>query len=223
MDSFEWNKVAASILCGLLLIWGLRIFSDALFHVEPLAANAYVVEGVEVAAVDTAGPAVPEGPSLAVLLAEASADSGERVFRKCQACHTLEQGGRNGTGPNLYDVVGRALGATAGFRYSDALLGHGGDWGYEELDAYLENPRKAIPGNKMSFAGLRKTTDRADVIAYLRGYGDNPPPLPEAPADQPSVLQDGPPAEAEEAPAETPAEGMEEAPAEAAVEETPTE
>ncbi|MCG8506317.1 MAG: cytochrome c family protein [Sphingomonadales bacterium] len=220
MDSFEWNKVAASILCGLLLIWGLRIFSDALFHVEPLAANAYVVEGVVVADAtgDAGGPAVPEGPSLAVLLAEASVDSGAKVFRKCQACHTMEQGGANRVGPNLYDVVGRALGATAGFSYSDALLGHGGDWSYEALNAYLENPRKAIPGNKMSFAGLRKATDRADVIAYLRSYGDNPPPLPEAPADQPSVLQDGPPTDAETAPAET----AEEAPAETP-EETPTE
>lgn len=221
MDSFEWNKVAASILCGMLLIWGLRVFSDALFHVEPLAANAYVVEGVEVAdsAADAGGPAVPEGPSLAVLLAEASADSGAKVFRKCQACHTLEQGGANRVGPNLYDVVGRELGATAGFSYSDALLAYGGDWSYEALNAYLENPKKAIPGNKMSFAGLRKATDRANVIAYLRGYGDNPPPLPEAPADQPIVLQDGPPAEAEAAPAEAP----EEAPQDAAAEETPTE
>jgi cytochrome c len=107
-------------------------------------------------------------------MADASAEAGERVFRQCKACHTVEKDGPNRVGPNLYGVVGQAKASVEGFRYSDALRESGGDWTLEALDAYLEDPRGAIPGNRMTFRGLADPGDRADVIAYLNSFSDAP-------------------------------------------------
>ena len=101
---------------------------------------------------------------------EGDAAKGEKVFRKCAACHSIEPGAASKVGPNLHGVVGRTTGTLEGFKFSDAMIeaGAGGHaWTPEELDIYLENPKKAMPGNKMTFAGLKKPEDRADVIAYL--------------------------------------------------------
>jgi cytochrome c len=111
------------------------------------------------------------------MIAAADPATGEKVFGKCKACHGVEQGGPNKLGPNLWDVIGRPKAAAEGFSYSAALKGLGGEWTYEALDKYLENPKAVAPGTKMSFAGLSKPQDRAAVIAYLRAHGDNPPPL----------------------------------------------
>lgn len=179
MDSFELNKIAAAVLLLLLIVIGIGKISDGVFKEAPLEANAYPIE-VEVAAVS--GPAtaevVEEGPSLAELLSVASVDKGQSVFKKCKACHTLDNGGKNGTGPNLWNGVGRAKGQVAGFKYSNALLEKGGDWTYENLDAFLKKPKDYVPGTKMAFAGLKKATDRAAVIAYMRTYADAPLDLP---------------------------------------------
>ncbi|WP_138379196.1 c-type cytochrome [Luteithermobacter gelatinilyticus] len=179
MDSFELNKIALAVLVTLLVIIGFNNLGDIIFHEEPLEKHAYPIE-VEMAAVDTGGEAVEEeGPSLAQLLAEASVEKGQKVFKKCQACHTVEEGGRNGTGPNLWNVVGRPKGAVAGFGYSDALLATGGNWTYEDLDRFLAKPRDFIPGTKMAFAGLKRDSDRADVILYLRSLSHDQLALPE--------------------------------------------
>ena len=122
-------------------------------------------------------PAEPE-VDLATLLASADAGDGEKVFRKCKSCHTVDQGGANRVGPNLWEIVGAAKAAVDGFRYSGALADMGGEWTYENLDAFLADPKGYVPGTKMSFAGLRKAKDRAAVIAYMRSNADNPPPLP---------------------------------------------
>jgi len=106
------------------------------------------------------------------ILAQGDPAAGEKTFRKCKACHTVDEGGANRVGPNLYGIVGAPVAAVDGFRYSDALIEYGGDWTPDRLAAFLANPRKAVPGTKMSFAGLRKEQDQADVIAYLDSLRD---------------------------------------------------
>lgn len=118
--------------------------------------------------------ATPASADVTAALAQADAAKGERVFKKCQSCHTVEQGDRNKVGPNLYGVVGGKVAAVDGFKYSSALLEHGGEWTPERLDAYLANPRGAVKGTRMTFAGLKKDADRADVIAYLNTFSDSP-------------------------------------------------
>lgn len=139
--------------------------------------------GEQQAAAEPEGDAAPPAAaaagsgSIVGMIAAADPAVGEKVFRKCRACHGVEQGGPNKVGPNLWDVIGRPKASVEGFNYSAALKGLGGEWTYEALDQYLENPKAVAPGGKMSFAGLSKPEDRAAVIAYLRAHADNPPPL----------------------------------------------
>lgn len=118
-----------------------------------------------------AGPATAD---INEALGTADATAGERVFKKCASCHTVEKGGKNRVGPNLYGIVGQAVASAEGFRYSDAMKEFGGEWSPDRLSAYLENPRKAVKGTRMSFAGLKSEEDRADVIAYLNSKSDDP-------------------------------------------------
>jgi cytochrome c len=124
------------------------------------------------------------GPDLGTLLAAADPAAGEKVFAKCSSCHTANQGGANGIGPNLYGTVGEPIGkGKAGFAFSGALSGHGGNWTYENLFDWLKSPSAFAPGTKMTFAGLSKPEDRANVIAYLKQQGGGPDyPAPAAPA-----------------------------------------
>lgn len=180
MDSMTVNKVLGAILIALLLVKVTQIIAEGPYHVEPPEEPAYAVAVPETdSGAGGAAEAEPEGPSLAMLLADASVDKGERVFRKCATCHKVEAGAASGIGPNLHNVIGAEVAHVDGFNYSDALAGYDGAWTYELMDAWLENPNAAFPGNKMAFAGLRKPEDRADVIAYLRAYTENPPPLPQ--------------------------------------------
>lgn len=122
-------------------------------------------------------PASGMSAEFAAAYAAATERDGQSVFRKCQACHKLAEG-QNGVGPSLWGVVGRAKGSAAGFKYSDALMGLGGEWDYASLDAYLENPRGYAPGNRMAFAGLRSVAERAAVIRYLNEQSGSPIPAP---------------------------------------------
>jgi len=180
VDTMTVNKIVAGVLIALLLAKGASILAEGPFHVEAPDEPAYAVAMPESDG-DAAAeePEEPEAPSLAMLLQDASAESGARQFRKCSACHGVEAGGPHKIGPNLHDVVGAPVGGKDGFSYSSALASHGGEWTYDLLDAWLAKPGDAIPGNKMAFAGISDPEDRADLIAYLRDNSENPPALPE--------------------------------------------
>ncbi len=138
---------------------------------ETKSVEAPKAEATQTAAVATTATGDSGGSELGKLLAAADVAKGKKVARKCNACHTFEEGGKNKVGPNLYDVIGKVAGESEGYKFSKAMAAEGAKgytWTYEHLDAYLANPKKAIPGNKMTFPGMRKPQDRADVIAYIR-------------------------------------------------------
>jgi cytochrome c len=137
----------------------------------------YAIEGVE-----AEGEGGEAGPSLNTLLASADVAAGEKVFAKCAACHTVNQGGANGIGPNLFGTVGEPIGqGKGGFAFSDALKSKGGNWSFDNLDHWLKSPREFAPGTKMTFAGLGNPADRANLIAWMNTQGSNLP-LPAADA-----------------------------------------
>ncbi|MDD9798536.1 MAG: cytochrome c family protein [Alphaproteobacteria bacterium] len=181
MDSFEFNKIAGSVLFTLLVYLGVQNLADILFHPQAADPNAYIVEGVGTASAAinrNVGADEAEEPDIMTLLATASVEKGERVAKKCISCHAFSEGAPHGTGPNLYDIVNRDIASLEGFNYSNALQDLEGVWDYHSLSAFLASPRKFAKGTKMSFIGLKKPKDRANMIAYLRSVSANPPPLP---------------------------------------------
>lgn len=179
-NSLELNKIAAAVLCAGIIYMGSDFVSDILYESEELEQNAYVVDlGSEEAApvVAAAAPASiePVGP----LLAMADPDEGGKVFRKCAACHSLDEGGPNKVGPNLWGIVNRSIASHEGFSYSSSLKDMSEEiWDYESLNEFLHKPKQYAPGTKMSFPGLKKVSDRANLIAYLRSHASTPAALP---------------------------------------------
>jgi cytochrome c len=177
MSGMEWNKVAAAILLAGLIAMLSGFFAREFVRSEPPAEPAYAVAPAEPSG--PAEPAVATGPAdIVPLLASADPAAGQAAARVCQACHTFDKGGPAKVGPNLWGIVNAPHGHAQGFNYSKAITGKPGPWGYEELNRFLFNPKAYAPGTKMSFAGLRKDGDRANVIAYLRSLADQPAPLP---------------------------------------------
>ena len=180
MDSFELNKIIAAILMVALLIIGIGKLSNVIFHVEKPETPGYSVE-VEQATVvssETNPQPAEDKIDIAALISMGDIVTGEKVFKKCAACHSIVKGGKNNIGPALYNVVGREVGAVSDYKYSKSLSAYGKAWTFEELNGYLLKPAKWIKGTKMAFAGLRKEKDRASVILYLNQNSDNPLPLP---------------------------------------------
>lgn len=174
------NTIAGWVLAGGIAALGLSIVTGEYFHDERPEKMGYVVEGVEEEAGE--GGAAAEQP-IAVYLAKADPAKGEQVFKKCAACHNADKGGPNALGPNLWGVLGEPIGQGAnGFAFSDALKGKGGTWDWDQLSAWLKSPKAFAPGTKMTFAGLSKPEERADVIAFLNAHSDAPKPMPAAPA-----------------------------------------
>ena len=180
LDDFKptVEQVRAAVTSGIGIMPGFaETLTDA--EIETLSTYVATVAGGSDAAANSdasaptedAAAAEPE-TSGAEILAQGDPAAGEKVFRKCKACHTVEEDGPSRVGPNLYGIVGASVAAVDGFRYSGALTDNGGDWTPDRLAAFLANPRKAVPGTKMSFGGLRKPEDQADVIAYLASLSD---------------------------------------------------
>lgn len=167
MDSFEFNKIAGAILFSLLVAMSGSLLSELLVHREHLDKNAIDI-AVESKGGD-ASPAAQELQPITPLLASANAEKGKIVAKKCVQCHTFEQGGKNSTGPNLWNIVGNKIGHAADFAYSQGVKDKAGTiWDVELLNKFLHKPRDFIPGTKMSFAGVRDDKERADLIAYLQ-------------------------------------------------------
>ena len=179
MDSFEINKIVAAVLMVALLVIGISKISDVIFHVDKPEKPGYVVEveQVETASVSTETTNKDE-VDIVALMAMGDVASGEKIFKKCAACHSINKGGKNNIGPALYNVVGRKIGGVADYKYSKALVAYGKEWSFEELNGFLIKPSKWIRGTKMAYAGLRKESDRASVIKYLNQNSDSPKPLP---------------------------------------------
>ena len=182
MDSFEINKIIAAVLLTALIIIGIGKFTDILFHVEKPKESAYKIEGLEVAttsgSVDSAEVKVVEAVDIKTLLAMGDLAHGEKVFKKCTACHQIAVGGKNMIGPNLWGVIGRKAGQYGDYKYSKAMVAYGKDWSFAEMNSSLIKPQAYIKGTKMAFAGLRKEKDRASVIKYLNQNSDSPLQLP---------------------------------------------
>ena len=140
--------------------------------------NAVEVDQATVVSSQTSSQPTEDKVDIAALIAMGDIATGEKVFKKCAACHSIVKGGKNNIGPALYNVVGRDVGAVGDYKYSKALASYGKAWTFEELNGYLLKPAKWIKGTKMAFAGLRKEKDRASVILYLNQNSDNPLPLP---------------------------------------------
>lgn len=177
-DPLFVNKVAAAVLSAGLLAMITGFIAHQLYHPQMPEKQAYVIaEGVQAASTQTAS--APAGPQpITPLLANASVENGQKVAKKCASCHTFEKGGANKIGPNLWDIVGAKTAHMDGFSYSGAMQGMGKEWDYEALSEFLYSPKGYVKGTKMTFAGLKKDQDRADVIAYLRTLSDSPKPLP---------------------------------------------
>ena len=179
MDSFEINKIIAAILMVALLVIGIGKLSSIIFHVEKPKTPGYTVDVEQATTVSSSSEkAVEEKIDIAMLMAMGDVDIGEKVFKKCAACHSIVKDGKNNIGPALYNVVGRKTGAITDYKYSKALASYEKKWTFEELNGYLIKPAKWIKGTKMAFAGLRKEKDRASVIKYLNQSSDSPVPLP---------------------------------------------
>ena len=168
MDELGLNKLFAGVLvAGLMLMTGVKLAEVLVPHTE-LEQNAYVIEVPEGDAVAAAAPADKGPEPIMALLASADAAAGEKLAKKCTACHVFDQGGANKVGPALWNIVNADKGAVDGFGYSAALADFGGQWDYASLNAFLAKPKAYISGTKMNFAGLKKPQDRANMIAYLR-------------------------------------------------------
>ena len=180
MDSFELNKIVAAVLMVALLVIGIGKLADVIFYVEKPKTPGYVIEVEQAVATSTEKGSVSNEEKIDInaLMAMGDIATGEKVFKKCAACHSIVKGGKNNIGPALYNVVGRQIGSVSDYKYSKALSEYGKEWSFEELNGYLIKPAKWIKGTKMAFAGLRKEKDRASVIMYLNQNSDDPLPLP---------------------------------------------
>jgi cytochrome c len=179
VDSFELNKILGAILGTCLGVLSINIAAGAIFAPTKPAKPGYEIVVPEKKPGGEPKQQEPQQP-IEQLLASADVGRGENSAKKCAACHTFNKGGRPLVGPNLWGVVGRPKGSEAGFNYSAALKAKGGNWTIDEINQFITNPRGTIAGTNMTFAGVPRATERADIIAYLNSLSDSPAPLPKA-------------------------------------------
>ena len=180
MSGLEVNKILASIIMAVLIVTLIGHIGDLIVNVEhhEQKETAYKID-VEESVGDTKAIKKEEViEPISAILANASLENGEKLFKKCSTCHNYQKDGANKVGPQLWNLINRPKANVDGFAYSKALAEYGGEWGYEELAEFLYKPKKYIKGTKMNFAGLKKVKDRADLVYFLREHSDNPAPLP---------------------------------------------
>jgi len=179
MDSFELNKIIAAILMVVLLVIGLGKIADGVFHVKKPKNPGYQIEvESQLTSATSQATEMVEKINITAVMALGDIASGEKIFKKCAACHSINKGGKNKIGPALYNVVGRAVGGVDNYKYSKTLASYNKEWTFEELNGFLTKPSSYLKGTKMSYAGLRKEKDRASVIKYLNQNSDSPKLLP---------------------------------------------
>ena len=175
MNSFEINKIITAILVTVLVVFSIGKISNIIFDKDDKNIVAYKVEAPEGLAVQTS---TESSVDISALLAMGDIAHGEKVYKKCKACHSIKQGGGNKIGPALWNVIFRPVGSITDYKYSKALSSYGKEWTWEEMNGFLIKPSKWIPNNKMGFAGLKSEKDRASVLLYLNQNSDSPKPLP---------------------------------------------
>ena len=177
MNGFEINKIIAAIIFTVLVVFGIDKITDLIFHIEKPSEAAYKIEAP---AVKTASAESSSSGSVDIkaLLALGTIEHGQKVFKKCSACHVVAKGGKNKIGPVLYGILGKQSASVSDYKYSKALIAHGKVWSFTEMNSYLIKPQAHIKGTKMAFAGLRSEKDRASVILFMNSKSDNPLPTP---------------------------------------------
>lgn len=219
MDSFELNKIIGAVLGTLLFVMGVGFLAEAIYHPIEDRGPGYTLPEPEVAATDGEQPEVVVA-SIGTLLASASAEDGQGEARKCQSCHTFNEGGANGQGPNLWGIVERPVASHEGFVYSPEMVAHAQEaplWTYEELNAFILAPKEHVPGTKMNYNGVKNDGERANIIAYLSTLTTSPIPFPPPDAPEEAAPTEGEmPAAEGEAPAADAAAPAEDAAAEPA-------
>ncbi len=182
----KMNTALGALLGTVFVLMSVSIASESIFASEAPEEPGFVIAAAEEGGEGSEKAEAVEETPIAVLLASADASKGEKVFKKCAACHTGDNGGANKVGPNLWGIVDRPVASHEGFSYSGSMkdFSKGGEekWTYDNLNHFLLKPKALVSGTAMGFAGLKKDNERADLIAYLRTLSDSPVPLPEAPA-----------------------------------------
>ena len=175
MNSFEINKIISAILVTVLVVFGIGKISDIIFDKDKIDVAAYKVEAPEGEALQASAETSVD---ITALLEMGDIAHGEKVYKKCKACHSIKQGGGNKIGPALWNVIFRPVGSVTDYKYSKALSSYGKEWTWKEMNGFLIKPSKWIKGNKMGFAGLKDEKDRASVMLYLNQNSDQPKNLP---------------------------------------------
>ncbi len=178
MTSIDSIKVILAAFTTLLVVLLIGNVVNELTHHEPLERPAYAVTVSDEPEPAAPGEEAPGLESVTPLLASADPAAGQKASKRCATCHTFNDGGANKIGPNLWGVVDKDKGAVGGFDYSDAIKEKGGAWSYDDLNAFLANPKGFLKGTKMNFAGIKSIADRAAIIAYMRQQSASPAPLP---------------------------------------------
>ncbi len=171
------NKIIVSIFLAIILVLGINKITDVIYYVEKPEKSAYQVESVTTTASTTSTETSLETGNIMAIFASTSAAEGAIVFKKCAACHSITEGGKNKIGPALWGVLGRQAGSLSDYKYSKAMTAHGKKWSFEEMNGFLIKPKDWIKGTKMSYAGLKSEKERAAVILYMNENTNNPLPL----------------------------------------------
>ena len=174
------NKIIVSILLALILILGINKIADTIYYVNKPEKSAYQVAGITTAASNTNSETSSQGEStqdIMALFASTSLTDGKKIFKKCAACHSISEGGKNKIGPALWGVLGRPAGSVTDYKYSKAMAAYGKNWSFEEMNGFLTKPKDWIKGTNMSFAGLKSAKERAAIILYMNKNTNSPLPL----------------------------------------------